>query len=169
MKLVRPGDDDADATFAALYREHAGRVYALCLRLTGDAARARDLTQDVFVRAWENLDSFRGESALASWLHRVTVNVALSAWRNERRRTQRVETRSVLPDAPSGEDGDPERHLDLDAAIATLPHGARTVFVLHDVQGYRHDEIAAMTGMAVGTSKAHLFRARRLLRQRLNA
>jgi RNA polymerase sigma-70 factor (ECF subfamily) len=166
IRLVRPAED-GDAAFAALYREHAGRVYALCLRLSGDAERARELTQDVFVRAWERLGTFRGESAIGSWLHRIAVNLALSAHRGELRRTRRVEPRGELPDAPARGDGGGARDLDLERAIAALPPGARAVFVLHDVEGYAHEEIARMAGIAVGTSKAHLFRARRLLRAML--
>ncbi|HVH66773.1 MAG TPA: RNA polymerase sigma factor [Gemmatimonadales bacterium] len=162
--------------FEALYREHVGRVYALCLRLTADARRAEELTQDAFVRAWERLASFRGESAFGTWLYRLTVNVVFLSRRAERRRLRRVFT-SDDPAAleQRGNTGaaphpgfEPGLALDLERAIATLPAGAREVFVLHDVEGYRHAEIAELTGIAVGTSKAQLFRARRLLREALN-
>ncbi len=168
MELVRraqAGDDDA---FGALYREHVGRVHALCLRLASDPARAEDLTQDVFVRAWQSLGTFRGESAFSSWLHRLAVNLALNAERARGRRLLRVLSEGA------GNDFDaaawqrvPGADIDLERAIASLPSRARTVFVLHDVEGYQHDEIAQLTGTAVGTSKAHLFRARRLLREAL--
>lgn len=162
---ARAGDESA---FEALYREHAGRVFALCLRLCGDRIRAADLTQDVFVRCWEKLGLFRGESAFGSWLYRLAVNVVWMANRGDRRRERRVipvESPDVheRPRA-TGADG---LGIDLEHAIAGLPKGAREVFVLYDVEGYRHEEIAQMTGIAVGTSKAQLFRARRLLRQRL--
>jgi len=157
-----------DATaFRALYDAHAGRVYALCLRLAGDRQQAEEHVQDVFVRAWERLESFRGESAFSTWLHRLAVNEVLQARRAAGRRAARVELADdggasreagQRPAAPSS---------DLGQAIARLPEGARTVFVLHDVEGYQHDEIAQMTGIAVGTSKAQLFRARRLLREAL--
>lgn len=160
------GDDDA---FAALYREHAGRIFALCLRLEGDRAAAEELTQDVFVRAWRRLGTWRGESAFGTWLHRLAVNVVLehrrSAWRRLRR---------VLPLAAPEELERPARAapaglaMDLEAAIARLPEGARTVLVLHDIEGYTHEEIGQMTGIAPGTSKAQLFRARRLLREALD-
>ena len=165
VSRARSGDD---AAFEQLYREHAGRVYALCLRLSGDAVRARELTQDVFVRVWERLDSYRGESAFSSWLHRLAVNVALMAHRGDARRLRRVEPTNSVDDAAAQSDaGSPGADIDLERAIAKLPEGARTVFVLHDVEGYRHDEIAAMTGTAPGTCRAQLFRARRLLREML--
>jgi RNA polymerase sigma-70 factor (ECF subfamily) len=167
-ELVRRAQSGDTAAFGHLYRLHAGRVYALCLRLEGDAARADELTQDVFVRAWERLTGFRGESAFGTWLHRLAVNVVLSdrraAWRRDRRVTLEEEP-VALARAPTP---DPGLTLDLESAIAALPPGARTVFVLHDVEGYQHAEIASMTGIAEGTSKAQLFRARRLLRVALD-
>lgn len=164
VSRARSGDD---AAFEELYRQHAGRVYALCLRLSGDAVRARELTQDVFVRVWERLDTFRGESAFSSWLHRLAVNVALMAHRGEARRLRRVDVAESIEDAPVPAREPWGTDIDLERAIASLPAGARTVFVLHDVEGYQHDEIAALTGTAVGTSRAQLFRARRLLREML--
>jgi RNA polymerase sigma-70 factor (ECF subfamily) len=156
------------AAFEQLYRLHAGRVYAVCLRLAGDAAEARRLTQDVFVRAWERLGGFRGASAFGSWLHRLAVNVVLADRRAAGRRHRRV---ALASDSPAYEEAaaagwSPER-LDLERAIAALPPGARAVLVLFDIEGYGHDEIAAMTGIAPGTSKAQLHRARRLLREAL--
>ncbi len=154
------------AAFETLYREHAGRVYALCLRLAGDAARAEDYTQDVFVRAWERLGSFRGEAAFSSWLHRLAVNVVLQDRRAERRRLRRVEPTDDLGAAPARRDRIAAR-LDLETAIAALPDAARQVFVLYDIEGYGHAEIGGLLGIAEGTSKAHLHRARRLLREAL--
>jgi RNA polymerase sigma-70 factor, ECF subfamily len=168
--LVRRAQAGDQTAFHELYRQYAGRVYALCLRLTGDAAAAADRTQDAFVRAWQKLRSFRGESAFASWLHRVTVNVVL----NERRTTGRREAR-VAPTDPETIDqaasrpsaGEAGLSIDLERAIAALPEGAREVFVLFDIEGDGHTEIAQMIGIAEGTSKAQLFRARRLLREKL--
>ena len=168
------GDDDA---FAALYDAHATRVYALCLGLAGDSATAAELVQDVFVRVWEKLDSFRGECAFATWLHRVAVNVALESERKGRRRSLRVQIAADLrlvngatdkrtPDAAATMT-DQGLVLDLERAIARLSPGARAVFVLHDVEGFQHAEIAERLGIAEGTSKAHLFRARRLMREML--
>jgi len=162
---AQAGDQTA---FRELYRQHAGRVYALCLRLTGDDGDAEDRTQDVFVRLWDKLRSFRGDSAFSSWLHRLAVNVVL----NERRTTSRRERRVMPaedPDSMVGAQHAAPLHLniDLERAIAELPDGAREVFVLYDIEGYGHGEIAQLVGIAEGTSKAQLFRARRLLREKL--
>jgi len=166
---AQAGDQTA---FRELYRQHAARVYALCLRLTGDARDAEERTQDVFVRLWDKLRSFRGESAFSSWLHRLAVNVVL----NERRTTVRRERRVMPaedPDAVVGAQhaaplpGSAGLSIDLERAIAELPDGAREVFVLYDIEGYGHGEIAQLVGIAEGTSKAQLFRARRLLREKL--
>ena len=166
---AQAGDQTA---FRDLYRQHSARVYALCLRLTGDARDAEERTQDVFVRLWDKLRSFRGESAFSSWLHRLAVNVVL----NERRTTGRRERRVMPAEDPGNVVGAqhaatvhdrPALRIDLERAIAELPDGAREVFVLYDIEGYAHGEIAQMAGIAEGTSKAQLFRARRLLREML--
>ncbi len=164
-QVERAREGDADA-FGALYRAHVGRVYAICLRLCGERNRAEELTQDVFVRAWQQLKGFRGESAFGTWLHRVAVNEVLGQFRSRSRRS-RHETPEDLDqfDPPARATGPPP--MDLDAAIARLPAGARQVFVLHDVEGFQHEEIATLAGIAVGTSKAQLHRARRLLRESL--
>jgi RNA polymerase sigma-70 factor (ECF subfamily) len=155
--------------FRDLYRLHAGRVYALCLRLTGDTGTADERTQDVFVRLWDKLRSFRGESAFSSWLHRLAVNVVLNERRTSGRRERRVMP-SADPAALERGRGEPTVGLsiDLERAIAELPDGAREVFVLFDIEGYAHAEIARLVGIAEGTSKAQLFRARRLLRESLD-
>ena len=164
VELAQAGDLSA---FEELYRRHVGRVHALCLRMCGDAREAEELTQDAFVRAWQKLDSFRGSSAFASWLHRLTVNVVLGSWRRRGRHRERVVSIADLQNADPGHRPQPRLAMDLESAIAGLPAGARTVFVLHDVEGYRHRDIAEMTGLAVGTSKTQLHRARRLLRKAL--
>ena len=162
---AQAGDQTA---FRDLYRQHAGRVYALCLRLTGDGRDAEERTQDVFVRLWDRVRSFRGESAFSSWLHRLAVNVVLNARRATGRREQRVMTVED-PGALERNRGSTTEGLsiDLERAIAGLPDGAREVFVLYDIEGYAHAEIAELVGIAEGTSKAQLFRARRLLREKL--
>jgi len=139
--------------------------------MLGDEAAAREMVQDVFVRAWERLGSFRGESAFGTWLHRVGVNLILNQLRVARRDITRFiddepEDSAPVPTAPaSGVDA----RIDLDAAIAQLPAGARTVFVLHDIEGYAHDEIAQLLGLAPGTIRAQLWRARRQLMRHLDA
>lgn len=163
--VARSRQGDA-AAFEGLYRANVGRVFALCLRMCGDRGRAEELTQDAFVRAWRSLDGFRGDSAFSSWLYRVAINVVLSAKRSELRQPAGLlaveelgeEDGAVMPSSP---------HLatDLERAIAALPAGARAVFVLHDVEGWRHHEIAAALKCAVGTCKAQLHRARKLLRE----
>lgn len=157
------------AAFERLYHAHVGRVYALCLRLTADVATAEELTQDVFVRAWEKLGSFRGDSAFGTWLHRLAVNVVLGRRRSDGRRRARIlltEDLSIFDGigARSPRVGD---RMDLEAALERLPEATRSVFVLHEVEGYSHQEIADLTGRAEGTCKALLHRARRLLKERL--
>ena len=165
--LVESAQAGDVAAFEALYRGHVGRVYALCLRMTAEVSAAEDLTQEAFVRAWRKLGSFRGDSAFSTWLHRVAVNVVLGHRRSRMRRAARMEALKTEPGrAPSSS---PALRMDLEAAIASLPDGAREVFVLHEVEGYRHDEIAELAGIATGTSKAHLHRARTLLKERLTS
>ncbi|MBI4408798.1 MAG: RNA polymerase sigma factor [Gemmatimonadetes bacterium] len=168
LELVRRAQRGDGEAFDRLYELSVGRVYALCLRMCEDARVAEELTQDVFVHAWQRLDTFRGESAFSTWMHRLAVNVVLQERRSAGRRGLRLE----LTDDPEragalAPPAFPDERMDLERAIATLPPGARLVLVLHDVEGYKHEEIAAMTGAAVGTVKAQLHRARRLLRERL--
>jgi len=164
--LVRSAQEGSERAFEQLYRRHVPRVYALCMRLCGDASLAEELTQDAFVRAWERLETFRHDSAFSSWLYRLTVNVVLGDIRSRQRRAAKLaEAQSMTNAHQSGQSQSPETRLDLEAAIAQLSNGARRVFVLHDVEGYKHDEIAELMGIEPGTSKAHLHRARRILRE----
>lgn len=158
VRRVQQGDLGA---FEPLYRRHAGRTYALCLRLTGDSMTAAERVQDVFVRAWERIKSFRGDSAFTSWLHRLTVNVVLQDMRSTRRREARV----MLDDTATAFTPEvrTDERIDLDAALLRLPPGARVVFVLHDIEGYSHDEIASLLGNAPGTVRAQLWKARQML------
>lgn len=168
--VARAASGDRHA-FEHVYRTHLNHVFSLCVRMTGDRTRAEELTQDVFVRAWEKLPSFRGESAFSTWLHRLTVNVVL----NERRVDGRDRSRNVSSDddderaPPAGSTSQPMQaeKLDLERAIAKLPKGARKVFVLHDVEGFTHEEIGSMLGVTAGGCKAQLHRARLLLREAL--
>ncbi|HXY67879.1 MAG TPA: RNA polymerase sigma factor [Gemmatimonadales bacterium] len=163
VALAASGDQRA---FERLYRQHVARVHSLARRMVGTDGDPDELTQDVFVRAWERLGTYRGEAAFGTWLHRLAVNTILNWRRSEaggRRRTDEgADVESVAGARPSAGEG-----LDLESAIAKLPRGAREVFVLHDVQGFRHEEIAAMTGVTTGTTKAQLHRARMLLRAHL--
>jgi RNA polymerase sigma-70 factor (ECF subfamily) len=160
--------------FEQLYRTHVGRVHGLCCRLCGgDKSRADAATQDAFVRAWEHIGSFRGEARFSTWLHRLTVNVVLGEKRLLKRWISFEEQTPAETDDDDSHSTAAQRaphqdvglHMDLERAVARLPKGARTVLFLHDVEGYQHDEIAELTGIAVGTSKAQLHRARRLLRE----
>ena len=166
IRRAQAGDVDA---FEVLYREHSGRIYALCIRLKGgDRSDATELMQDVFIKAWRRLETFRGDSSFSSWIHRLAVNTMLENARSDRRRAARVlsmEDTSVLPGAARSSSVDLK--MDMEAAVASLPRGARLAFVLHDVEGYQHQEIADQLGISVGTVKAQLHRARRLLRERL--
>ena len=169
--LVSAAQDGDELAFRSLYDQTVGRIHALCLRLVADPASAEELTQDVFVRAWERLGSFRGESAFSTWLHRLAVNVVLTERRARGRREKRIFPAGELQDLetePAVPSNSPGTRMDLEQAIAALPAGARAVFVLHDIEGYQHEEIASMSGLATGTSKAQLFRARRLLREMLD-
>jgi RNA polymerase sigma-70 factor (ECF subfamily) len=167
VALAASGDRGA---FERLYRLHVNRVFSICARMVADRSVAEELTQDVFVRAWAKLSLFRGESAFSTWLHRLTVNVVLNARKSEGR------TRSRFGSEPDEVDDlphtrsigwSPGTRMDLEAAIAELPRGARQVFVMHDIEGYKHEEIAEMLGITAGGSKAQLHRARLLLREAL--
>jgi RNA polymerase sigma-70 factor (ECF subfamily) len=162
VRRAQQGDVGA---FEEIYAATAPTVYRLCRRMCGDDREATELVQDVFVRAWERLITFQGHSALATWLHRLAVNLVLERLRVSRRESARL----VRGDDSSFGAGWPEPmdiRLDLDAALASLARGPRAVFVLH-LEGYSHEEIARMMGIAVGTARAQLWRARRLLARRL--
>lgn len=167
--LVRRAAGADVAAFEQLYRRHHRRVHGVILRLVGQAgALAEDLTQEAFVRAWQALPSFRFESAVSTWLHRLAVNTALMELRARRSRPQADDDEDAL-EALSTPDtaGRAVLGRDLERAVATLPPRARAVLVLYDVEGWKHEEIAEELGMAVGSSKAQLHRARGLLRTRI--
>ncbi len=166
VQRVQHGEVDA---FEALYRAHVDRVYALCLRMSGDPDQAAELTQDVFIRCWERVGTFRGDSRFGTWLHRVAVNVVLERVRTTQRQNRRFEVRDDS-DTLAGASVDPhhDERMDLERAIRALPPKARQVFVLHDIEGYRHREIAQLTGSAQGTLRAQLHRARKLLMEALS-
>jgi RNA polymerase sigma-70 factor (ECF subfamily) len=163
---ARAGDVGA---FEELYRATVGRIHALCLRMCRDHHLAEELAQESYIRAWQKLATFRGDSQFTTWMHRLAVNVVLGHLRSSGRRLVQVVADDDLAAVEPTAAPESGLALDLDRAIATLPDGARTVLVLHDVEGYTHEEIADLCGVAVGTSKAQLSRARSLLRKVLSS
>ena len=165
VALAASGDRRA---FERLYRTHTNRVFSICARMVNDRSYAEELTQDVFVRAWEKVGLFRGEAAFGTWLHRLAVNVVLNARKSDGRNRSRFNDDDAIDSvALSASVSIPGASIDLEAAIELLPKGARRVFVLHDVEGYKHEEIGQMLGITSGGSKAQLHRARTLLRAAL--
>ena len=163
---VRAGDSAAERT---LYDAHVDRVYRLAFRLAGDDALAQDFTQETFIRAFDRLGSFRGDAAFSTWLHTITTTVVLNGLRKVKRLRQRE---TDIDDAQAlgvtRREAEPDLKARLMRAIDELPEGYRTVFVMHDVEGYTHEEIGAALGVATGTSKAQLSRARAKLRVALS-
>ena len=163
VALAAGGDASA---FERLYRTHLSRVHSLARRMIG-SHEADEVTQDVFVRTWQKLGQFRGESAFGTWLHRLAVNVMI-----ERRRAYAIQRGRIADDELAIEQASvpaarADVKVDFEHAIARLPPGAREIFVLHDVEGYKHREIASLLGIATGTSKRQLHRARMLMRAHL--
>ncbi len=163
--LAASGDAQA---FERLYRGHVDRIYGLACRMVG-RDEAEELAQDVFVRAWEKLGTFRGDARFGTWLHRLAINVMLG----HRQAAGRARSRFIDAEQPMqsvrAPSGHAEFNVDFDAAVEQLPRGARQVFVLHDVEGFKHREVAGMLGVTVGTSKAQLHRARMTLRRFLKS
>jgi RNA polymerase sigma-70 factor (ECF subfamily) len=152
--------------FEKLYRMHVDKIYGLCLRMTGNVAEAEDCVQDAFIQAWDKINAFRGDSAFATWLHRIAVNSVLGRMRKSKREQDRIQVAGEKVDSPTAV-ADTGELRDLANAVDRLPEGARHVFVLYAVYGYSHEEASNMLGIAPGTSKAQLHRARRLLAQQL--
>lgn len=152
--------------FEHLYRVHLSRVHSLVRRMAG-GRDTDELTQDVFVRAWQKLGSFRGDSAFGTWLHRLAVNVVIERFRTDTARRQRLHDGEEIFETLPGARHSADLSMDFETAIARLPEGAREIFVLHDVEGYKHHEIATLLGISAGTSKAQLHRARMMLRKHL--
>ena len=172
--IERAKQGDAEA-FEALYNLHKRRVYSLCLRMTANTAMAEDLTQEAFLQLFRKIGTFRGESAFSTWLHRMAVNVVLMQLRKKGLPlTPLEETMQGEEDSPKKEPGGEDMRLAgsidrlrLEEAVSALPPGYRTVFVLHDVEGYEHNEIAEMVGCSIGNSKSQLHKARMKLRDLL--
>ncbi len=166
--LVRAAQQGDMEAFEALYRKTSDRVYAVCLRMSGDTDRATELVQDVFVRVWQKLPGFRGDSQFTTWLHRLTVNLVLQDRRSRGRREAReVGTADLERYGRAARRAMPGTRIDLERAIAGLPDKARRVLVLRDIEGYKYDEIARMTGVSLGTVKAQIHRARGLVKEAL--
>jgi RNA polymerase sigma-70 factor (ECF subfamily) len=152
--------------FETLYRTYLPRVHSLVRRMTG-GRDADELTQDVFVRVWQKLGSFRGDSAFATWLHRLAVNVVIERFRTDTARRRRFHDGAEIFDLLPANTRSRDLSMDFETALEKLPDGAREIFVLHDVEGYKHREIATMLEISAGTSKAQLHRARMMLRKHL--
>jgi RNA polymerase sigma-70 factor (ECF subfamily) len=163
VALAAAGDVRA---FERLYRTHLPRVHALVRRMTA-GREADEVTQDVFVRLWQKLGSFRGESAFSTWLHRLAVNVVIERFRSETARRQRLHDGELIFETLAAPMRSGDLSMDFETALARLPDGAREIFVLHDVEGHKHHEIASLLGISAGTSKAQLHRARMMLRRHL--
>jgi RNA polymerase sigma-70 factor, ECF subfamily len=164
VALAASGDAHA---FERLYRTYAARIHSLVRRMLSDE-EADEITQDIFVRVWQKLGTFRGESAFGTWLHRLAVNVVLARRAELGTRRKRYHDDDTPLEFVSSRKAVPELSMDFEQALSRLPDGARQIFVLHDVEGYRHEEIAEMLGLATGTSKSQLHRARMALRQHLD-
>ena len=172
--IERAKQGDAEA-FEVLYNLHKRRVYSLCLRMTANTAEAEDLAQDAFLQLFRKIGTFRGESAFSTWLHRMAVNVVLMRLRKKGLPVVSLEdTLETEEEAPKKELGAPDAvlagsidRLQLERAVAALPPGYRMIFVLHDVEGYEHNEIASIVGCSIGNSKSQLHKARMKLRELL--
>ena len=170
FELVRQASAGNQHAFRELYRNNSPRIYAVCLRISQDTDTADELTQEVFIKAWEKLSTFQFESKFSSWLHSIAVNQFLMMKRSEKRFNERVaELNDIMtrnnPHSKAKHGFDSK--IDIETALEKLPRQARMAFVLHDIEGYKHHEISGLMNIEVGTSKAHLHRARRMLREEL--
>jgi len=166
--LVQRACTGDSRAFERLYREHAGRVYGLCLRMTRDVQLAEDCTQETFINAWRALPRFETRSSLSTWLHRIAVNVSLAKRRKASPVGPSLDDEEGTSDALEWTLETPVEVREIEAAIGALPDGARDALILHALYGYSHVEAAQMLGVAEGTCKAQLHRARKLLRERLH-
>jgi RNA polymerase sigma-70 factor (ECF subfamily) len=171
-ELTRKAAAGDPKAFEELYHRHHRRVYGICLRMTGNVSEAEDLTQESFIQLHRKVGSFRGESAFATWLHRLTVNQVLMHFRKMKARKEQTTDDGETPAQTLPGTDDPDRmpivdRIAIDACVTKLAPGYRTVFVLHDVEGYEHEEIARMLNIATGTSKSQLHKARMKMRSLL--
>ncbi|MCO5334307.1 MAG: RNA polymerase sigma factor [Pyrinomonadaceae bacterium] len=177
LELTQAAAKDDMAAFEEIYKRHHRRVYSICLRMLQNSSEAEDLTQDVFIQLYRKIGSFRGDSAFTTWLHRMTVNQVLMHFRKRTVKYEKVTEEGETPDQVVVGTVDPERmqivdKIALEHAISQLPDGYKNVFLLHDVEGFEHEEVAKILGCSVGTSKSQLHKARlklqRLLKKKAN-
>ena len=177
LELAQAAAGGDMASFEELYRRHHRRVYSICLRMLQNASEAEDLTQDVFIQLYRKIGSFRGDSAFTTWLHRMTVNQVLMHFRKRTVKFEKTTEEGETPDQVVSGTANPQKmrivdKIALDNAIAQLPEGYKNVFVLHDVEGFEHEEVAKILGCSVGTSKSQLHKARlklqKLLKKKAN-
>jgi RNA polymerase sigma-70 factor (ECF subfamily) len=170
FNLIREAGNGDTLAFKTLFDNNVSRVYALCLRMSANVDMAEDLTQEVFIKAWEKLHTFQFQSKFSSWLHSIAVNLFLTQKRSQKRFSQKLlELGNIFhkENPPSPGNYHYETNIDLEKAIAKLPEQAKAAFILHDIEGYKHNEIAEIMNIEIGTSKAHLHRARKILREEL--
>lgn len=170
FELIRQASAGNTFAFRELYDNNVSRVYAVCLRISRDPDIAEELTQEVFIKAWEKLSSFQFESKFSSWLHSIAVNQFLMMKRSEKRMNERVTELTYIINTEQLHSKSKHHHdarIDIEQALEKLPEQARIAFVLHDIEGYKHREISGIMNIEIGTSKAHLHRARRMLREEL--
>jgi RNA polymerase sigma-70 factor (ECF subfamily) len=168
LAIARRAVSGDSEVFLNLYQQNLPRIYAVCLRIVADRDNAEEVTQQALIRTWEMLNTYRGESPLSAWIHRIAANTALDYLRSRKRLTKRVQFTDNLEAFETPDLSVPRtNNMDIEQAIGALPPQARAVVVLHDIEGYSHSEISGMLGIAVGTSKAHLHAARRLLMEEL--
>lgn len=169
LLLAQMAAENNIAAFEMLYERHHRRVYSLCLRMTNSQIEAEDLTQEVFIQLFRKIGSFRGDSAFSTWLHRMTVNQVLMYFRRRSVKNEKTSESGEIPEQTVSGTENPRKmpvvdKIALKNAVAQLPNGYRNVFILHDVQGYEHEEVAKIMGISVGTSKSQLHKARLKLR-----
>jgi RNA polymerase sigma-70 factor, ECF subfamily len=172
LELVRKSSAGNIAAFEQLYQRYYRRTYSLCLRMLANPVEAEDMTQEVFIQLFKKVGSFRGDSKFSTWLHRLTVNQILMHFRKRNVKIEKMTEDGEIPDQiiPGTENPNKMPVVDkiaIDEAIAELPNGYRTIFVLHDVEGYEHEEISSLLGLSVGTSKSQLHKARLKMRKLL--
>ena len=169
IDLCRMATGGNIAAFELLYQRYHRRTYSLCLRMTSSQTEAEDLTQEVFIQLFRKIGSFRGDSAFSTWLHRMTVNQVLMHFRRRSVKNERTSDDGEMPEQTVNGTSNPNKmpvvdRIALKKAIAELPHGYKSVFVLHDIEGFEHEEVARLMGISVGTSKSQLHKARLKLR-----